>query len=58
MDEDKKKALEDLIGDAYDKKTALKVEVEDEAEASEDKCKCGCGLMCEGCKKPASDCDC
>lgn len=58
MDEDKKKALEDLIGDAYDKKTAPKVEVEDEAEESEDKCKCGCGLMCEGCKKPASDCDC
>lgn len=61
MDEDKKKALEELIGDAYDKKTALKVEVEkddEDGKSESGKCKCGCDLMCDGCKKPAADCDC
>jgi hypothetical protein len=59
MDDVKKKALEDLIGEAFDRKSDVKVGVERESEDSaEGKCKCGCDLMCDGCKKLAADCDC
>jgi hypothetical protein len=59
IDPDKKKALDDLIGDAYDKKTTPESPESDETSDDKDKkCKCGCGLVCEECREKPENCSC